>query len=97
MFEFLQGWVVYPFSEASHALQGVLTGFLAARAIFKKEPSDALIALLLTVGFCVYEITEEWKINDSAYQDIENFHLAAVSTGIVYTFYHLWKKRKSRI
>ena len=96
MLEFLNGWLIYPFSEAVHALQGVLVGWLAARAILKKEPSDALVALLVAVGFLTYEITEEWKINDSAYQDIENFWLSCVATGLLYTFYHLWKRWKQR-
>lgn len=96
MLDFLQGWLIYPFSEAVHALQGVLVGWLAARAIFKKETSDALVALLVMGGFCVYEITEQWKINDSAYQDIENFWLSAIAIGILFSIWHLWKRRKNR-
>ena len=84
MFEFLHGWIIYPFAEASHALQGVLAGYLASRAILKKEVSDALCAILITMAFCIYEITEQWKINDSAYQDIENYWLSAIATGIIY-------------
>lgn len=94
MFDFLQGWAIYPFSEAVHALQGVLAGYLAARAIFKKEISDAIVALLVTIAFAIYEITEQWSISDRAYEDFENFWLTAVATGIIYTIFHLWKKRK---
>lgn len=92
MFQFLEGWIIYPFSEASHALQGVLAGFLGARAIFKKEPSDALVALLVSIAFCTYEISEQWKVNDAAYQDIENFWLASMGSGLIYTSIHLWRR-----
>ena len=91
-FDFLQGWIIYPLSEAVHALQGVLTGFLATRGIIHREISDAIIALLLTAGFAIYEITEQWKIGDAAYQDFENFWLTAVVTGLIYVVIHLWRK-----
>ena len=84
MFEFLHGWIIYPFAEISHALQGVLAGYLASRAILKKEISDALCAILITIAFGTYEITEQWKINDSAYQDFENYWLSAMATGLIY-------------
>ena len=96
MFSFLHGWIIYPFAELSHALQGVLCGFLASRAIIKKEPSDALLAILITISFAIYEIREEWKINDSAYQDFENYWLSAMFTGLVCTGYYIWKKRKAK-
>lgn len=91
--DFLSGWILYPFSEVVHALQGVLCGFLGTRAIFKKEISDAIVAFILLTGFAIYEITEQWKVNDNAYQDFENFWLTAVATGIVYSIIHLWRRR----
>ena len=84
MFEFLTGWIIYPFSELSHALQGVLCGYLASRAILKKEVSDALIAILITAAFATYEICEQWKVNDSAYEDFENYWLSAMMSGMIY-------------
>ena len=90
MFEFLKTFIYYPFAAISHALQGVLVGYLAARAIFKKEISDALCALLITIAFAVYEITEQWKENDSAYVDFEVMWVTAMFTGLIYTVVHLW-------
>ena len=84
MFEFLHGWIIYPFAEASHALQGVLAGYLASRAILKKEVSDALCAILITIAFAIYEITEKWQINDNASADFENFWVTAMATGLIY-------------
>ena len=84
MFEFLHGWILYPFSELSHALQGVLAGYLASRAILKKEVSDALCAILVTIAFATYEITEKWQINDNASADFENFWVTAMATGLIY-------------
>ena len=90
---FLHGWIIYPFSEAVHSLQGILCGYLGARAIFKKEVSDAICALLIAIAFAIYEITEQWKINDSAYLDWENFWLSAVGTGLLYTVIHFWRRK----
>lgn len=87
-FDFLKGWIFYPFAEFAHAIQGLAVGMLAARAIISKNTSDAVISLLWTVAFLAYEISEQWKINDAAYQDIENFYLAAVASGILYTIFH---------
>ena len=94
---FLAGWIQYPISETAHFLQGVLTGWLGTRAIFKKEVSDAIVAFLIFSAFSVYEITEQWKVNDSAYQDFENFWVAAMITGIFYTilyFFDRWRKNR---
>ena len=90
MFEFLKTFIYYPFAAISHALQGVLVGYLAARAIFKKEVSDALIALLITIAFAVYEITEEQDVHDHAYVDFETMWVTAMATGLIYTIIHLW-------
>ena len=92
--EFLQGWLIYPFSEIVHALQGVLAGWLGCRAIIKKEPSDAICALLVTIAFAIYEITEQWKVNDSAFADFENFWISAMATGILYGLIHLWRTKR---
>ena len=82
--DFLQGWILYPASEAIHALQGILCGYLAGRSILKKEVSDALCAILVTIAFAIYEITEQWSIGDKAYQDFQNFWVVAVVTGLIY-------------
>ena len=84
MLDFLQGWILYPISETIHALQGILAGYLGARSIYKSQTSDAICALLITLAFAIYEITEQWKIDDSAYQDFENFWVTAVGTGLIY-------------
>lgn len=93
-FSFLSGWIIYPLAELSHALQGVLAGWLGSRAIIKKEVSDAIIALLVTIAFATYEITEKWQINDNASADIENFWLSAMGMGIIYTIIHLFRRWK---
>ena len=82
--DFLQGWILYPMSEAIHALQGVLAGYLAGRSILKKEISDAACAILVTIAFAIYEGYEQWKIGDNAYQDFQNFWVVAVITGLIY-------------
>lgn len=92
MFDFLQGYLLYPASEIIHALQGVLVGYLGARAIFKKEVSDSIIALLVTIAFATYEGFERWRILDNADQDLENFWLSAVGTGLLYTMIHFWRR-----
>ena len=94
--DFLAGWLSYAISELSHGWQGALCGFLGTRAIFKREISDAIISLLLMIGFAIYEITEQWKINDAAYLDFENFWVFAVFTGLIYTVIHLWRKHNAR-
>lgn len=91
-FSFLSGWIIYPLAELSHALQGVLAGWLGSRAIIKKEVSDAIVALLVTIAFSTYEITEKWQINDNASADIENFWVVCVITGILYTIIHLFRR-----
>ena len=96
MFEFLRGWLIYPFAEISHSLQGVLCGFLAARAILKKEVSDALCAILITISFAIYEGYERWRIGDNADQDFENYWISAVACGLLYTGLHFinkWRKK----
>ena len=93
-FDFLEGWLIYPFSEAVHAGQGILCGWLGSRSICKKEVSDAIIAFLLMVGFAIYEITEQWKIDDAAYKDYENFWLVAVFTGLIYAAIHIYHLKK---
>ena len=92
--EFLTGWLIYPFSEIVHALQGVLAGWLGSRAIIKKEPSDAICAFMVTVAFAIYEITEQWSVGDEAFADFENFWIVCVATGLLYGLYHLWRKYK---
>ena len=94
--DFLQGWIIYPFAEFAHAIQGLAVGMLSSRAIISKNESDAIVALLWTVAFLSYEISEQWKINDSAFQDIENFYLAAVASGILYALFHFRKHIKNR-
>ena len=78
-FSFLISWVKFPLAELSHALQGVLAGWLAARAIFHKEVSDALIALLITANFSIYETLEMVRIKDSGDLDLENYWLSAIA------------------
>ena len=90
MFEFLKTFIYYPAAATIHALQGVFVGYLAARAIFKKEVSDALCALLILIAFAIYEIAEQWKKGDSAYLDFEAMWFTAVITGLIYTVVHLW-------
>ena len=89
-FDFLLTFIDYPNAATIHALQGVLAGYLITRAIFKKEISDSLCALFIMIGFAIYEITEQWKENDAAYEDFEVFWVAAMLTGLVYTVVHLW-------
>ena len=96
MFDFLKTFIYYPTAATFHALQGVLVGWLGARAILNKEVSDSIVALLVTVAFLAYEISEQWKIDDSAYLDIEFMWTAAVFTGIIYTVIHLWRKSHGR-
>ena len=96
MFEFLKTWLLYPAAATIHGLQGVLCGLLAARAIIKKETSDAICALLIAIGFFTYEIMEQTKINDNAYLDIEAMWVMAVFSGIIYTGLHFigkWRKK----
>ena len=93
MFEFLQGWLIYPASELIHALQGVLAGWLGCRAIIRKEPSDAICALLVTVAFAIYETLEMVRISDHGDQDFQNFWVVAVATGILYGVIH-WRRTK---
>ena len=96
MFKFLEGWVLYPFSELSHAMQGILCGWLGARSIIHKENSDALCAILITIAFAIYEITEKWQINDNASADFENYWVSAMATGLLYVGLHFinkWRKR----
>ena len=93
MFDFLSGWLSYPVAELSHIWQGALCGWLGTRAIFKKEISDAIVSLLLLIGFAIYEITEQWAIGDKAYLDFENFWIFAVFTGLIYLVIHMWRNR----
>ena len=92
MFDFLKTFIYYPLAASSHALQGVLVGWLGARAIIKKEVSDAITALLIAIAFFSYEITEQWKVNDSAYLDIEAMWATAMLAGAIYAVIHLWRK-----
>ena len=92
---FLVGWAKYPISETFHFLQGVLCGWLGARAIFRREVSDALVSMLIAFCFATYEITEQWKVNDSAYEDFENFLVAALATGCIYAILHLYRQWKN--
>ena len=81
----------------SHASQGILVGVLGAISILHKEISDVLCALLITIAFATYEITEKWQINDNASADFENFWVSAMATGIIYTGVHFLNKwRKER-
>ena len=92
MFDFLTQFLRYPDAEIIHALQGVLAGYLATRAIFKKEISDVLVALVITLGFAIYEGYERWRILDNADQDFEVFWVAAMVTGLVYTAVHFGRR-----
>lgn len=94
MFGFLEGWILYPASELIHALQGVLAGWLGCRAIIKKEPSDAICALVVTVAFAIYEGFEMIRIHDKGDQDFQNFWVVAVATGILYGLIHLWRTKR---
>ena len=93
-FSFLSGWILYPLAELSHALQGILAGWLGSRAIIKKEVSDAIIALLVTIAFATYEGFERWRIQDNADQDLENFWVICVITGLIYAGIHLFRRWK---
>ena len=95
-FSFLSGWIIYPLAELSHALQGMLAGFLGSRSIIKKEVSGAICALVVTVAFATYEGFERWRIGDNADQDLENFIVTMTMTGLIYTGIHLWRNRPSR-
>ena len=90
--EWIHGWLIYPFSEIVHALQGVLAGYLGSRAIIKKEVSDAICALIVTLAFAIYEITEQWSIGDEAYADFQNYWIATIATGLIYFGIHLWRR-----
>lgn len=94
MFGFLEGWLIYPVSELVHALQGVLAGWLGSRAIIKKEVSDALCALLVTIAFATYETLEMVRIHDHGDQDFQNFWIVCVATGLIYAGIHLWRSRR---
>ena len=89
---FLSGWRDYPIAEFFHGAQGVLAGWLGTRAIFKKEPSDALIALWIMLAFGIYEGYEMARIHDHGDQDFQNFLLFAMTTGIIYMIIHLYRK-----
>ena len=90
MFEFLQTFIYYPAAAIVHGLQGALVGILGSRAIIHKEISDAIIALLISLSFFAYEITEQWKINDAAYLDIEVMWMMALLTAGIYAVIHFW-------
>lgn len=92
MLEFLHTFLLYPASEVIHSLQGVLAGWLGFRAIEKKEPSDAICSLLVTIAFATYEGFERWRIGDAADQDLEVFWVTAVITGLICALHYLWKK-----
>lgn len=96
MLDFLSDWFRYPFAETVHWAQGVITGWCAAHGLWKKEPSSALVAILIAIGFIAYEITEQWKVNDNAYRDIENYWLLAMLTGIIYTISHFYRQYKQQ-
>ena len=93
-FSFLIGWIKYPLAELVHVLQGALAGWLGCRAIIKKEPSDAICALIVTLGFAIYEVTEKWQIGDDASSDIENFWVICVLTGLVYGGIQVWRTKR---
>ena len=94
MLDFLNQFILYPFSEVVHSLQGLLAGYLASRAIIKKEVSDAICALLITLAFAIYETLEMVRIEDHGDQDFEVFWSTAIFTGLIYLVIHLWRLRK---
>ena len=93
LLNFLTDFVKYPAAEIIHWLQGIITGWCAAHGLWKKVSSSAIVALVITISFISYEVTEQWKVDDSAYRDIENYWLMAMLTGIFYTIYHFVDKR----
>ena len=93
MFEFAKTFIYYPVAASFHALQGIIIGWLGVRAIISREISDSLTALVILVAFLAYEITEQWKINDSAYLDIEFMWTSAMITGVIYGAIHLWRTK----
>ena len=88
LLDFFKDFLLYPVAETIHWLQGIITGWCAAHGMWKKVPSSAITALLIAIVFISYEITEQWKVNDNAYRDIENYWVMAVITGIIYTILH---------
>ena len=63
----------FPGAESIHLLQGVVAGFLLARAYLKRNIANAIIALTLLVGFAIYEGYERWRIGDNADTDFQVF------------------------
>ena len=93
--ELITSWIKYPFSETVHCLQGVLTGWLATRAIFHREISDILVAILIATSFISYETLERWRIGDNADIDVMNFWIAAMATGFIYWIIRLYRKYRT--
>ena len=42
-----------------------------------------MTAVLLFAGFILYEITEDWRINDQAYRDIQGFVIGLGAGAVV--------------
>ena len=66
-------------TDLSHVLLGVLIIVLT-----KVNP---LASILLFISFIIYELDEDWHINDNAYGDILELMLGMVISSIVYLLY----------
>ena len=66
-------------TDLAHALLGVLIIVLT-----KVNP---LASILLFISFIIYELDEDWHINDNAYGDILELMLGMVISSIVYLLY----------
>ena len=86
----------FPGAEAVHSLQGVVIGFLLARAYLEESLAQALVALTLLAGFCVYESLEQLRIADRGDIDVMvllvTTWLSAVIT-LVVTLVYRWRKK----
>ena len=79
----------FPGAESIHLLQGVVAGFLLARAYLKQNIANVGIALTLLAGFAIYEGYERWRIGDNADTDFQVFLITMWLTATITLAVHL--------
>ena len=89
MTELISQFTKFPLAETIHLLQGAIAGILVARGYHAKAAADMLAALLIMVGFAIYEGFERWRINDNADIDFQVFLIVMWIAGLGA---HAWLK-----
>ena len=63
-------------TDIGHFLGGVLVAYLTN--------INPLVAIIISILFCLYEMDEGWHIQDESFVDIKNFLLGVIAGAIVY-------------